>query len=433
MSWTPSSWRDRPARQLPAWPDADALARTEARLATAAPLAPVAESRRLSAKIADVATGRGFLLQGGDCAETFAEFGTDRVRRSFTLLLQMATMLGEAPISKMGDGGVVKVARLAGQFAKPRSARMETIGSVTLPSWRGDIVNGAGFDPASRTPDPERMLRAYDQSAVTLDLLRAFDAAAYADLPDVRRTARRRLGLATEAVEMPGGPSETFASHEALLLNYEQALTRRDDATGLWWATSAHMIWIGERTRQLDGAHVDYARGIANTIGVKCGPTLAPDELLRLIDRLDPENRPGRLVLIGRFGAGKVGERLPSLMRATRAAGRKALWSIDPMHGNTVTAAGRKTRTLPDILAELRLFFEIAAAEGVRPGGVHLEMTGEEVTECLGGTRGLREEDLGRRYLTHCDPRLNGAQALDVAAEITRLLREGTRAASHAA
>ena len=431
MSWTPSSWRGKPARQLPAYPDSRALAMAESRLAEAAPLAPFAESRLLSARLAEVASGKGFLLQGGDCAETFAEFGADRVRRSFTLLLQMAAMIGEAPIGETGIGEVVKVARLAGQFAKPRSAATETIDGVTLPSWRGDIVNGAGFDAASRTPDPARMLEAHHQSEVTLDLLRAFGAAAYADLPDMHRAARRRLGLAEH--EDPVEPAETFTSHEALLLNYEEALTRRDEATGDWWATSAHMIWIGERTRQLDGAHVDFASGIANTIGLKCGPTLTPDELLRLIDRLDPGNRAGRVVLIGRFGAQDVVKRLPALMRATRAAGSRALWSIDPMHGNTRTVAGRKTRTLPDILAELRAFFEIAAVEGVHPGGVHLEMTGEEVTECLGGTRGLREEDLGRRYLTHCDPRLNGAQALDVAAEVTRLLRDGARAASDAA
>jgi 3-deoxy-7-phosphoheptulonate synthase len=427
MSWTPSSWRGKPARQLPDYPDSRLLAMAESRHAAAAPLATYAESRLLSAKVAAAAAGKGFLLQGGDCAETFADFGADRVRRSFTLLLQMAAMLGQAV-----EGEVIRVARLAGQFAKPRSAALEMVDGVTLPAWRGDIVNGAGFDAASRTPDPARMIEAHHQSQVTLDLLRAFGAAAYADLPDLHRAARRRLGLATDQQD-PAEPVDMFTSHEALLLNYEEALTRRDDATGDWWASSAHMIWIGERTRQLDGAHVEFARGIANTIGVKCGPTLAPDELLRLSERLDPENRPGRLVLIGRFGAGEVAARLPALMRATRAAGRTALWSIDPMHGNTVTVAGRKTRTLADIIAELRGFFEIAAAESVHPGGVHLEMTGEEVTECLGGTRGLREEDLGRRYLTHCDPRLNGAQALDVAAEVTRLLAAGADAASDAA
>jgi 3-deoxy-7-phosphoheptulonate synthase len=280
------------------------------------------------------------------------------------------------------------------------------------------------------------MLEAHRQSRVTIDLIKAYSAAAYADLSEIHRVARRRLGLAFDHATPQGDtarPVDMFTSHEALLLNYEQALTRWDELTESWWATSAHMIWIGERTRQLDGAHVDYASGIANTIGLKCGPSLEADDLLRLIDKLDPANKPGRLVLIGRFGAAKAGDRLPALMRATHAAGSKALWSIDPMHGNTVTAAGRKTRTVPDILAEIRTFFEVAAAEGVHPGGVHLEMTGEEVTECLGGTRGLREEDLGRRYLTHCDPRLNGAQALDVAAEVTRLIAEGTRAASDAA
>jgi 3-deoxy-7-phosphoheptulonate synthase len=411
---------------MPAYPDPQALATAETGLETSAPLASIAESRLLTARLAEVAEGKGFLLQGGDCAETFAEFGADKVRRSFNLLLQMAAMLGEA-----AGGEVVKVARMAGQFAKPRSAGTETLNGVALPAWRGDIVNGPDFDARSRTPDPARMLEAYHQSQVTLDLLRAFSAAAYADLPDMHRVARRRLGLAEH--EDPAEPVELFTSHEALLLNYEQVLTRRDETGERWWATSAHMIWIGERTRQLDGAHVEYMSGIANTIGVKCGPTLTADDLLRLIDRLDPRNRPGRLVLIGRFGAAEAGRRLPALMRATRAAGSKALWATDPMHGNTIAAAGRKTRLLPDILAELRTFFEVAAAEQVHPGGVHLEMTGEDVTECLGGTRGLREEDLGRRYLTHCDPRLNGAQALDVAAEVTRLIREGTRAASDAA
>jgi 3-deoxy-7-phosphoheptulonate synthase len=428
MSWTPASWRDRPALQIPAYPDPHALEMAESCLEASAPLGSVTESRLLSARLAEVVEGKGFLLQGGDCAETFAEFGADKVRRSFNLLLQMAAMIGAA-----SAGEVVKVARMAGQFAKPRSAETERIGATVLPSYRGDIINGPAFDAASRTPDPLRMLEAHRQSKVTLDLLKAYAAAAYADLSEIHRVARRRLGLAFEHPTPQGDaarPVDMFTSHEALLLNYEQALTRWDELTESWWATSAHMIWIGERTRQLDGAHVEYARGIANTIGVKCGPSLAPDELLRLIDRLDPQNRPGRLVLIGRFGAGTASERLPALMRATRATGRKVLWAIDPMHGNTITVAGRKTRILPDILAELRTFFEVARAEQVHAGGVHLEMTGEEVTECLGGTRGLREEDLGRNYLTHCDPRLNGAQALDVAAEVTRLILEGTRAAS---
>jgi 3-deoxy-7-phosphoheptulonate synthase len=432
MSWTPSSWRDHPAEQLPAYPDAHALEMAESCLEASAQLASVTENRALSAKLAEVAQGNGFLLQGGDCAETFAEFGADKVRRSFNLLLQMAAMIRTA-----SSGEVVKVARLAGQFGKPRSAPDETIGGITLPSYRGDIVNGPDFDLASRTPDPVRMLEAHRQSKVTIDLLKAYSAAAYADLSEIHRAARRRLGLGFEHATPQGDiaqPAEMFTSHEALLLNYEQALTRWDELTEAWWATSAHMIWIGERTRQLDGAHVEYASGIANTIGVKCGPTLEADDLLRLIERLDPENRPGRLVLIGRFGAANAARRLPALMRATRAAGSKAIWSADPMHGNTVgTPSGRKTRALPDIITEIVTFFQVAAAEGVHGGGIHLEMTGEEVTECLGGRSGLREEDLSRRYLTHCDPRLNAAQALDVASEITRLIRHHGRAESDAA
>ena len=431
MSWTPASWRGRPALQLPTYPDPHALEMAESCLEASAPLGSVTENRLLSSALADVAEGRGFLLQGGDCAETFAEFGADKVRRSFNLLLQMAAMIREA-----SGGEVVKIARTAGQFAKPRSADIERLNDVELPTYRGDIVNGPDFDEKSRTPDPLRMLEAHRQSKVTIDLIKAYSAAAYADLSEIHRIARRRLGLAFDHATPEGDaarPVNMFTSHEALLLNYEQALTRWDDLTESWWATSAHMIWIGERTRQLDGAHVEYARGIANSVGLKCGPSLGADELLRLIERLDPDNRPGRLVLIGRFGADEAGKRLPALMRATREAGSRAIWSIDPMHGNTVTAAGRKTRAVRDIIAELRSFFEIAAAESVHPGGIHLEMTGEEVTECLGGPRGLREEDLSRRYLTHCDPRLNGAQALDIAAEVTRLLQEGAPAASDAA
>jgi len=421
MSWSPSSWRERPARQLPAYPDPLALETAESCLEASAQLASVTENRALSAKLAEVADGRGFLLQGGDCAETFAEFGADKVRRSFNLLLQMAAMLRTA-----ASGEVVKLARMAGQFGKPRSAPTETVNGITLPAYRGDIVNGPDFDLGSRTPDPLRMLEAHRQSKVTIDLLKAYSAAAYADLSEIHRAARRRLGLGFEHATPQGDiaqPAEIFTSHEALLLNYEQALTRWDELTESWWATSAHMIWIGERTRQLDGAHVEYASGIANTMGLKCGPTLGPDDLLRLIERLDPENRPGRLVLIGRFGAAEAPRRLPLLMRATNAAGSKAIWAADPMHGNTTgTPSGRKTRALPDILAEIATFFAVAAAEGVHAGGIHLEMTGEEVTECLGGRSGLREEDLSRRYLTHCDPRLNAAQALDVAGEITRLI-----------
>ncbi|WP_129793104.1 3-deoxy-7-phosphoheptulonate synthase class II [Sphingosinicella sp. CPCC 101087] len=430
MSWTPASWRERPARQMPSYPDLGALAQVESRLASAAPLARVADIRRLSGLIAEASAGRAFLLQGGDCAESFAEFGANKVRTVFNLLLEMAAMLS-------ADGGreVVTVARIAGQFAKPRSAATETVGEITLPAYRGDIVNGAAFDPLSRTPDPERMLQAHRQSKVTIELLHAFSAAAYADLGAIRLSAQARLGLGSErgrwGEEAP--QPRVFTSHEALLLHYEQALTRWDEESESWWATSGHMLWLGDRTRQIDGAHVEYASGVSNPIGLKCGPSLSADELLRLIDRLDPDNRPGRLVLIGRFGAKAAADHLPALMRATRQAGSQALWAIDPMHGNTVTAGGFKTRFLGDIVAEMTRFFDIADSQGVHAGGVHLELTGDDVTECLGGSLPLCEADLPRRYLTHCDPRLNETQALDLAAEAARLMRRRTRPASHAA
>jgi len=430
MSWTPSSWRERPIRQLPAYPDPLALARVESRLGSAAPLAQVADIGGLTRQLAEVAAGRAFLLQGGDCAESFAEFGANKVRTVFNLLLEMAAML-----SADGRREIVSVARIAGQFAKPRSALIETVGTVTLPAYRGDIVNGAGFDAASRTPDPDRMLQAYRQSKVTVELLQAYSAAAYADLGEIERSARERLGLVAER----GRPTKAaaqpriYTSHEALLLNYEQSLTRWDEESESWWATSGHMLWLGDRTRQLDGAHVEYAGGVGNPIGLKCGPGLSADDLLRLIDRLDPENRPGRLVLIGRFGAKAAAGHLPSLMKATRETGRRAIWAIDPMHGNTVAAGGFKTRFLGDIVAEMTDFFDIADSEGVHAGGIHLEMTGDDVTECLGGSLPLCEADLPRRYLTHCDPRLNETQALDLAAEAARLMRRRTRPASHAA
>jgi 3-deoxy-7-phosphoheptulonate synthase len=408
MSWTPESWRSRSAEQMPDYPDPDALDRVEARLAAAAPLTHVADILHLKAQLARVATGRAFLIQGGDCAESFAEFGSDKVRTTFNLLLQMGAILRAG-----GCGEVVHLARIAGQFAKPRSSQTETIDGVTLPSYRGDAVNGPAFDLASRTPDPRRLLDAHRQAQVTIDLLKAYAAAAYADLPEINRAA---------GSSEPARPVSMFTSHEALLLNYEQALTRFDEASERWWALSGHMIWLGDRTRQLDGAHVEFASGVANPVGLKCGPSLGADEMLRLIDRLDPDNKPGRLVLIGRFGAAKVGDHLPELMRATRREGRTAIWSIDPMHSNTRSLGGFKTRLMRDILNEVSAFFEVAAAEGVHPGGVHLEMTGADVTECLGGSLPLSEEDLPRRYLTHCDPRLNQTQALDVAAAVARLV-----------
>ena len=417
--WSPRTWRSRPAEQLADYPDAAAAARVERRLEACDGLVEVADIMELRAALARVARGDSFLLQGGDCAESFAEFSADKVRVTYNLLLRMGAMLRAA-----SGGEVVHLARIAGQFAKPRSTPTETIGGLTLPTYRGDAVNGAAFTAAARRADPQRLLDAYRQAQVTIELLQAYASASYADLPKVHR----EVGL-TEPVR----PVTMFTSHEALLLNYEQALTRYDEASGQWWARSGHMVWIGDRTRQLDGAHVEFARGIGNPVGLKCGPSLAADDLLRLMDRLDPDNVPGRLVLIGRFGAANVAAHLPELMQATRRVGRNAIWSIDPMHGNTRTMDGLKTRVVADIVAEVASFFDVAAGEGVHPGGVHLEMTGSDVTECLGGSLKLAREDLERSYLTHCDPRLNESQAVDLAHAVAELLGEGAAVRADAA
>ena len=406
--WSPTSWRSRPARQIPQYPDADALAKVERRLSRSEPLAEVVDIIHLRSALARVSKGEAFILQGGDCAESFAEFGAEKVRVTHNLLLRMGAMMSA---SRCGE--IVHLARIAGQFAKPRSSESETIGGVTLPSYRGDAVNGPAFTAAARTPDPKRLLEAYRQAKVTIELLNAYASASYADMSAHYREA---------GLKEPHCPVAMFTSHEALLLSYEQALTRYDKEREQWWAMSGHMLWIGDRTRQLDGAHVEFARGIANPIGLKCGPNLKTDDLMRLIDRLDPDNSPGRLVLIGRFGAPKIGEHLPRLMEATQREGRSAIWSIDPMHGNTCAVDGLKTRMVSDILDEVQSFFEIADATNVHPGGVHLEMTGSDVTECIGGSARLVREDLDRNYLTHCDPRLNESQALDVARAVAEWL-----------
>lgn len=410
VEWSSSSWRSHAAQQQAQYPDPDALARVERRLSGSESLVEIADIIHLRAALSRVANGEGVILQGGDCAESFAEFSAEKVRVTYNLLLRMGAMLRAS-----FGGDVVHLARIAGQFAKPRSLPTETIGDVTLPSYRGDAVNGPAFTAAARTPDPKRLLEAHRQAQVTIQLLNAYAAASYADLP----TVHREVGL-----NEPLRPVAMFTSHEALLLNYEQAMTRYDDASDQWWATSGHMLWIGDRTRQLDGAHVEFVRGIGNPVGLKCGPSLEVDDLLRLMERLDPQNTPGRLVLIGRFGASKIAAHLPKLMNATRREGRSAIWSIDPMHGNTCTVEGLKTRMVSDIVTEVRTFFEVAAAEGVHPGGIHLEMTGSDVTECIGGSLKLAREDLGRSYLTHCDPRLNEGQALDLAQAVAELLRK---------
>jgi len=450
--WTPSSWRSKPAKHIPSdYPDADAVTAAETTLRAMPPLVFAGEARRLKGLLGQVAQGEAFLLQGGDCAESFKEFAADNIRDTFRLILQMAVVLTFA-----GGKPVVKVGRIAGQFAKPRSEPIETVDGVTLPSYRGDIINGQAFDEAQRIPDPQRLVQAYSQSAATLNLLRAFATGGYADLYNIHKWTlgfvqdspqgaryRELTDKISEALSFMAAVGLTpekqpslhqvdfFTSHEALLLGFEEALTRVDSTTGDWYDTSAHLIWIGERTRQPDGAHVEFCRGVKNPIGMKVGATLEPEELLRLIDALSPANEPGRLTLYGRFGADKIAERLPRLMAATKREGKQVVWATDPMHGNTLKASnGYKTRPFDRILSEVKTFIEVADSEGVHPGGVHLEMTGQNVTECLGGARALTEDELSHRYHTHCDPRLNADQALELSFLVAEKLRthfEGVR------
>src|ERR1700753_12059 len=443
--WTPESWRARPVLQVPEYPNAKALADVEAQLATFPPLVFAGEARNLKKALARVAAGEAFLLQGGDCAESFAEHGGNHIRDFFRVLLQMAVVLTYA-----GALPVVKVGRIAGQFAKPRSSPTEKVDGVELPSYRGDIVNDINFTKEARTPDPQRQLMASRQSAATLNLLRAFATGGYANLGSVHQwmlgflkdspQSRRYRELADRisdalnfmracGLDLESHPAlratEFYTSHEALLLGYEQAFTRVDYTTRDGYAASGHMIWIGDRTRQLDHGHVEYFRGIKNPIGLKCGPSLKPDELLRLIDVLNPDNTPGRLTQITRFGAAKVGDPLPQLVRAVQREGRVVVWSCDPMHGNTITSStGYQTRPVDRILSEVKSFFAIHAAEGTHAGGVHLEMTGKDVTECIGGARAITDEDLNDRYHTVGDPRLNAEQSIDMAFLIAELLKQ---------
>ncbi|WBX82672.1 class II 3-deoxy-7-phosphoheptulonate synthase [Sphingosinicella microcystinivorans] len=435
-SWTPASWRNFEARQLPAYADTAALAAVEGELSSYPPLVFAGEARALEAQLADVAAGKAFLLQGGDCAESFAEFHPNHIRDTFRVLLQMAVVLTFA--SRMP---VVKVGRLAGQFAKPRSADMEELNGVSLPSYRGDIVNDINFESAARAPNPQRMLRAYMQSAATLNLLRAFAQGGFANLHQVHKwnldfvgrspwaekykDVADRIGEALAFMEACGISPETvpqlkgtdfYTSHEALLLGYEQAMTRQDSLTGRWYDTSAHMLWVGDRTRFEGSAHIEFLRGVGNPLGLKAGPSLQPDTLIRLIDALNPENVPGRITLISRFGHDKVEAGLPPLVRAVKREGRHVIWSCDPMHGNTIkSGSGYKTRPFDRILAEVRGFFAVHRAEGTHAGGIHAEMTGQNVTECTGGAMAITDEALADRYHTHCDPRLNAGQSLELA------------------
>jgi len=446
-TWKPDSWRGKPILQVPNYPDQAALEAVERDLRNFPPLVFVKEVSDLKAKLAGVAAGDSFLLQGGDCAESFKEHKTDYIRDYFQLFLQMALIL-----VFVGNRQVVKVGRVAGQFAKPRSSDTEKKDGQELPSYRGDIINGPDFTAEARIPDPRRQLQAYRQSAATINFLRALLDGGYASLANAHRwelkfmegtpiearydklareiertvEVNRLLGI-TEENSLALRTTSFYTSHEALLLPYEQALTRRDElmSSGDYVATSAHMLWIGDRTRQLDGAHVEFCRGIVNPIGMKCGPSLQPDELLRLIDILNPKNEPGRLTLICRFGADKVEKHLPGLVRAVKQAGRTVVWECDPMHGNTVTAAsGLKTRPFDSIVGEVERFFDIHRAESTYPGGVHIEMTGQNVTECTGGATKISEADLLRQYDTGCDPRLNAGQALELAFLLAERLKQ---------
>ncbi len=451
--WVKTGWRSKPRVQMPEYTDQAALQAVEAQLAKYPPLVFAGEARRLKEKLGKAARGEAFLLQGGDCAESFSEFSADLIRDTFKVMLQMAMVLtygAKVP--------VVKVGRMAGQFAKPRSSPTEVIDGKELPSYRGDIINGFEFDPEARVPDPRRMLQAYTQAAATLNLLRAFSTGGYADVHQVHawtlgftesdeaeryRDMARRITDTLDFMRAAGVDSERaytlrtvefYTSHEALLLEYEEALCRVDSTTGLPVAGSGHMLWIGDRTRQPDGAHVEFLRGVQNPIGLKCGPSLTTDDLKRLLEKLNPENEPGRLTLITRFGAGNVGEHLPRLIRAVREEGANVVWSCDPMHGNTIkSSSGFKTRPFDSVLREVREFFAVHNAEGTIPGGVHFEMTGKDVTECTGGMRAVTDEDLSSRYHTACDPRLNASQALELAFLVAEELSNRRRDSQEAA
>ncbi|CUJ95067.1 3-deoxy-7-phosphoheptulonate synthase class II [Shimia thalassica] len=449
--WVKSGWRNKPRIQMPDYTDEDALKAVEAQLASYPPLVFAGEARRLKEQLGAASRGEAFLLQGGDCAESFEQFSADGIRDTFKVMLQMAMVLtygAKVP--------VVKVGRMAGQFAKPRSAPTETVDGIELPSYRGDIINELDFTSASRIPDPKKMLQAYTQAAATLNLLRAFSTGGYADVHQVHswtlgftegekatkyRDMANRISNALDFMKAAGVSSATssalrtvdfYTSHEGLLLEYEEALTRLDSTSGKWLAGSGHMIWIGDRTRQPDGAHVEYCSGVLNPIGLKCGPTTTAEDLKVLMAKLNPENEAGRLTLIARFGAGSVGEHLPRLVKAVQEEGANVLWTCDPMHGNTIkSATGYKTRPFDSVLREVREFFGVHKAEGTVPGGVHFEMTGQDVTECTGGVRAVTEEDLSDRYHTACDPRLNASQSLELAflvAEELSSLRETRQA-----
>jgi 3-deoxy-7-phosphoheptulonate synthase len=453
QTWTKTDWRSKPRIQMPTYTDPAKLAAVEAQLAKYPPLVFAGETRTLRQQLAAVSRGEAFLLQGGDCAESFADFSADGIRDTFKVMLQMAMVLtygAKVP--------VVKIGRMAGQFAKPRSADTETQGEVELPSYRGDIINELDFTPEARIPDPAKMLQAYTQAAATLNLLRAFSKGGYADIHQVHswtlgftegeqaaeyREMAARIQDSLDFMASAGLTSarnaelatvDFYTSHESLLLEYEEALTRVDSTSGKWLAGSGHMIWIGDRTRQPDGAHVEFAKGVMNPIGLKCGPTMTTGHLKSLMSTLNPENDPGRLTLIARFGAGTVGEHLPRLIKAVQEEGANVVWTCDPMHGNTIkSSSGYKTRPFDAVLREVREFFAVHKSEGTVPGGVHFEMTGADVTECTGGVRAVTDEDLSDRYHTACDPRLNASQSLELAFLVAEELSDRANAQNRAA
>ncbi|MBL6624083.1 MAG: 3-deoxy-7-phosphoheptulonate synthase class II [Rhizobiales bacterium] len=435
-NWTPSSWRNKPIKQVPEYEDTDHLSNVENTISTYPPLVFAGEARDLKDKLALASQGRAFLLQGGDCAESFVEHNPDNIRDIFRLFLQMSVVLIFATSLP-----VVKVGRIAGQFAKPRSSDTEVINGEELLSYRGDIINGIEFEKNQRKPDPERLLKSYRQSAATVNLLRAFSQGGYADLERVHSWTleflnnspigekysylaenitkslgfMRACGVTPESVPQLR-TTDLYTSHEALLLGYEEAMTRVDSITGDWYATSGHMVWIGDRTRDPDEAHVEYCRGIKNPIGIKCGPSLTSENLIRLIDILNPENEAGRITLIARFGYENVEKHLPNFIDIISKENKNVLWSCDPMHGNTIKSdSGFKTRPFEYIMNEVRSYMKIHKDKGTFPGGIHVEMTGKNVTECVGGAISIRDEDLSSRYHTHCDPRLNADQALELA------------------
>jgi len=444
-NWNPSSWRDKPILQQPTYPNKVELDSVLKELRNYPPLVFAGEARTLKSQLANVSKGEAFLLQGGDCAESFSEFHSDNIRDTFKAILQMSVVMTYA-----AGLPVVKVGRLGGQFAKPRSSNTETLNGVTLDSYRGDIINGVEFTKEARIPDPKRMIHAYNQSSATQNLVRAFASGGLADLHQVHQwnldfahqnavTAKYEklsedIEKSLQFMEACGINSKTYrtlretdfyTSHEALLLPYEEAFTRKDSLTGDWYNTAAHMVWIGDRTRQLDGAHIEYMRGINNPIGIKAGPSMDPEDLIKLCQKLNPQNEEGRLNVIVRMGANKVGDGMPSLIRAIEREGINVVWSCDPMHGNTIKSSNNyKTRPVDDILTEMKQFFQVHRAEGTFAGGVHLEMTGKNVTECIGGSFTVTEEDLSSRYHTHCDPRLNADQALELAFLIADSLKD---------